>query len=156
VTFLRHEIPEAIMPRRALYLPVQTWAFLAIGAASALTHHPHRAPATEPRSPAEVLARLRERGLALYVVPVSLNSPDPDGGVYLCDRERSWEDLSCLGRGEAWAPRWKGVVHLGRGTMNEVLEVSLTEWGLNAAYVGGVVLFGDPVLIERVRAALGE
>jgi hypothetical protein len=70
--------------------------------------YPRRPP---PRSVAELVDRLRRSGVCVRVVPVEQHRPpNLEAGAFLCERDRSWEELCWLRRAAEYQADWAGVV----------------------------------------------
>jgi hypothetical protein len=136
--------------RVAAWLP---WA-LFVSVAAAVVVVGNRPRPALPQSPTQLVARLEEAGVQFHVVPVSRNTQDLDNGLFLCEQERSWEELP-LARSGSWGDQWAGVVHVQRRPDEELTAYWLADWGRFGATVGGVVVFGDPAIIGRIKTALG-
>jgi hypothetical protein len=120
------------------------------------------APKAPPSAPddwqvPDLLARLEARGLRLHAVPASRATGDLRMGAYLCEDERSWEDLAGLPIGAAYAGRWRGVV-LVTGPFGPLapLPEEAAGWGENGLRAGPFVFFGDAALLRRIAEALSE
>jgi hypothetical protein len=100
---------------------------------------------------------LASRGLALTAVPGSRTGENADLALFLCEGERTWEELSWLNPRPDLAEKWKGVVlaRPAKGLPREGPD-GTDGWGETGLVVGEVALFGDPALIARVRKALAE
>jgi hypothetical protein len=100
---------------------------------------------------------LASRGLALTAVPSSRTGENADRALFLCEGEKTWEELSWLNPRPDHAERWKGVVlaRPGKGLPREG-PAGTDSWDECGLAVGAVALFGDPALIARVRKALAE
>jgi hypothetical protein len=105
---------------------------------------------------ADLVAHLGGRGLGLHAVPAPAWG-DVEDGVYLCASPRERGDLQKLPRLARLAGRWQGVVFCQReGTGAPLTPDDLASWGEHGMVAGSFVLFGDPQLLARVRAALEE
>jgi hypothetical protein len=136
-----------------------SWAlFLAPAAAAAflIGEATPRPRATLLQWPAEVTARLQERGVPYILVPSALKSSEVGSNFFLCERDRSWEEVSRLWRAAEHGSSWAGVVLLERCPNQETAECSLAAWGPYGSMIGGVMLFGDPTMIRRIEAALQD
>jgi hypothetical protein len=111
----------------------------------------------EVRTPTELHKLLASRGLVLTAVPGSRTGENADLALFLCEGERTWEQLSWLNPRPDLAEKWKGVL-LARPVKGLTREGpdGIDSWGDCGLVVGEVVLFGDPALIARVRKALAE
>jgi hypothetical protein len=127
--------------------------FLATALAAVLAHEfvPRRQP---PQSVEEALSRLREAGLCYHVMPTGQYNPSLDNGVFLCERPQSWQHLSRLARCGVEGSRWAGVVHLQRCPNEETANFCLADWGPHGGRVGRVFFFGNPDMVQRVKAVL--
>jgi hypothetical protein len=105
----------------------------------------------EPATVSELLERLRATGIDWQVTPV-MKGGGPEGGAYLCDRPRSWEELQRLARWPDQSPRWRGVVLANPYPMAQLNG----DWQEHGVVVGGVSLYGDPEMLQRTLAALGR
>jgi hypothetical protein len=136
---------------RANRLPVLALATAAL-AVLAYEAYPRRPP---PRSVGELVDRLRAFGMQLRVVPVRRTTRDLAQGAFLCERERTWEDLSWLRRAAEYRANWVGVVHAQRWPENEgTVAFILREWQGCSARVGDVLLFGDAELLRQIVEAM--
>jgi hypothetical protein len=154
-------VPASQRQRRAV-LPV-----IAVAATACAFYLGRGDPPAAPLSPAvvaapddwkvaDLVASLSERGLGLHAVPASARG-DVEGGVYLCAQPRARGDLQKLPRLAQLAGRWGGVVFCQReGTGAPLTPGDLASWGEHGMVAGPFVLFGDPELLARVRAALEE
>jgi hypothetical protein len=112
-----------------------------------------RPPRSPPRTLGELAEVLRRSDPPLYAVPMADHSSEE--GVYICERPRPREDLQWLRRSPKHAARWRGVVFCERaGGAIRVPEDQLESWGEHGLRVGPFVLFGDPALLRRIRAAI--
>ena len=109
------------------------------------------------RTPTELHRLLASRGLALKAVPLSRTGENADLALFLCEGERTWEELSVLNPRPDLVENWKGVL-LARPVKGLPREGpdGTDGWGETGLVVGEVALFGDPALIARVRKALAE
>jgi hypothetical protein len=140
-------------PWRASRLPLFV---VAVASAAVVAHemYPRRSP---PRSVGQLVDRVRQQGMDLHVVPAMLSNPDLEGGAFLCERDRRWEELSFLGRIASRQAEWAGIVHAHRWPCNEdSTAFILREWQSCSARVGDVLLFGDPEMLRRIVEALGQ
>jgi hypothetical protein len=136
---------------RASRLP---WLALAIAATAVVAHqvYPRRPP---PRSVAELVDRLRRSGVCFGVVPVQKwRPPTLEAGAFLCERDRSWEELGLLWRAAEHQADWAGVVLVKPWPHWEDAEFVLHEWQGCSALVGDLLLFGDPDMLRRIVDAL--
>jgi hypothetical protein len=101
-----------------------------------------------------VFARVRDCGLALHVVAAARTNPNLNDGAYLCDRARSWEELTCLTPHSPRA-RWDGVVQVRWYPIVAWRACDPTE-GPSEARVGEVAVLGDSDIIKAVVRALGD
>jgi hypothetical protein len=130
---------------------------LALVVAAAVLAHESLAQGSLPRSVQELVDRLGQSGVRVCVVPVLQSGPDPDlkGGVFLCDRERSWDELSLLQRVAECQAKWAGVVHAQPWPASDVSdEFIFREWQGCSARVGDVLLFGDARLLRLIVEAM--
>jgi hypothetical protein len=82
---------------------------------------------------------------------------DPEVGFYLCERPRPREQLQWLPRAAEHGDRWRGVVFCERGGhLHDIEESEWRRWGEHAMRIGPFVLFGDPILLGRIRQAIPE
>jgi hypothetical protein len=105
----------------------------------------------EPGSIAELLSRLRGAGIDWHVVPLNQGAGDVEQGAYLCESPRRWDEL-LQPRDPRFAARWGGVV-LADGHARTLVA---DDWGECGLAVGGLVLFGDPRMLEKVQLALSR
>jgi hypothetical protein len=136
---------------RASRLP---WLALAIAATAVVAHsvYPRRPP---PRSVAELVDRLRRSGVSVWVVPVvEWRPPNLEQGAFLCERDRSREELALLGRAAESQADWAGVVLVKRWPHWEDAEFIRREWQGCSAWMGDLLLFGDPDMLRRIVGAV--
>jgi hypothetical protein len=117
----------------------------------------HEAPSRRltPRSAGELVDRLRQSGVHFWVVPVLQSGLDLDAGVFLCARDRSWEELSRLHRAAEYQAEWAGAVLAQQWPAYEgSIDFIRREWQGCSAGVGDLLLFGDPDLLRRIVAAV--
>ena len=151
-------LEERTMPITNCPLPPTTrWPLLAavVAAACVACHLPssegeRREP---PRSVAEVVARLRERGLNYHVVAACHAGPI-NNGAFLCAGERPWVEVNRLSRSPAGSAHWSGVVHVQPFFNPEMAEDTMQDWDQYGARVGSLVFFGDPQMLREVMTAL--
>jgi hypothetical protein len=140
-------------PWRASRLPLLV---VVLATAAVVTHetYPRRAP---PCSVGQLVDRVLQQGMDWRVVPAMQSNPDLEGGAFLCERDRRWEELCGLGRIASRQAEWAGVVHAHRWPCNEdTTAFILREWQSCSARVGDVLLFGDPAMLRRIVEALEQ
>ena len=95
---------------------------------------------------------LNTRGLALRLV-----STRKDGAIgqmaFLTTTNRGWDELNGLAKSADWIDRWRGTLFCEWNMSGEDLLRQLGDHGM---MVGPFLFFGDPELLERVRAALDQ
>jgi hypothetical protein len=137
--------------------PTTRWPLLAavVAAACIACHLPVSEGARHepPRSVAEVVDRLRERGLDYQVVAACHAGPI-DNGAFLCAGEKPWVEVNRLSRSRARSAHWSGVVHIQPFFTPEMAEDTMQDWDECGARVGNLVFFGDPQLLREVVSAL--
>ena len=141
-------------------LPLWISVSLFVGAATMipLTGQVRRRPVSSPDTQTELAARLAQSTPPLHIVRMY---PDrPEGPMWVCDRPQSLENLRGLIRDpkRVQAGRWQGVVFCQRmGEKTVILDDFIRDnWGECGMRVGPLVLFGDPELLQRIRAEIGE
>jgi hypothetical protein len=105
---------------------------------------------------ADLLRKLEPLGLR--VVPVN-RSGQPEDGVFLTATGLGWEELSALHKaavpGEAALGRWRGTVYV-RPSKARPDARPLGSGQRSALRAGRFYFYGDPELLDRVEAVLGE
>jgi hypothetical protein len=132
------------------------WPLLALAvAATAVLAHEVRRRRPPPRSVAELVDRLRRSGVCVWVVPVAQWRPPnlEEEGAFLCERDRSREELALLRRAAEYQADWAGVVLVKQWPHWEDAEFVLREWQGCSAWVGDLLLFGDPDMLRRIVGA---
>lgn len=136
--------------------PLLSWifaGFVGLSAAMPLAYRALWPPNATPRTLTELTLLLSEAEPELHVIPVTPNYPE--NGVWVCERPRSWEQLSWLRRAPEYSDQWQGVVYCER--LREhwyILEEDFDSWGENALRVGPILFFGDPALLRRIHNAI--
>ena len=104
---------------------------------------------------AEFTARLSRSTPPLYVVP---QLPDrPESSMWVCDRPQSREQLRGLVRhpDRVKTGHWRGIVFCERaGELSRIPDDFMHDWGECSMCIGPFVLFGDPDLLQRIRAVI--
>lgn len=117
-----------------------------------------RRPASPPDTQTELVARLSQSTPPLHIV--RLYPSRPEGPMWVCDRPQSVEDLRGMIRDphRVQAGRWRGIVFCQRLAGKSVIcdEFIRDNWGECGMRVGSIVYFGDPELLERIRAEVIE
>jgi hypothetical protein len=106
---------------------------------------------------AAFLRRLREHGLYLHVDSLWQFEANLDTGFFLSEQPRAWDTLNALARDPRYHDRWQGIIKAERrseGSPHAVAQIQ--EWGPYGLLAGPFVLFGDPVLLARVREAVQD
>ena len=140
--------------------PWPLWTSVSLFAAAAvmipLTGQRLRQPASPPRTLAELSARLSQCQPPLYVTRQSQNSPE--GAMYVCTMPRSREQLCGLACDPKGVERgqWQGIVLCRmNGEMTWIEDDFIHEhWGQYGMRIGQLVFFGDPDLLQRIRAEM--
>jgi hypothetical protein len=103
----------------------------------------------EPRTITDFVTQAESR-LGLHAVAAA-KSGKPASGVYFCrEGGRRREELP-QARERVFLSDWKGVVLITNvPTTDSDFRERLTEWGDAAAVVGGLVVWGDPVLVAEI------
>ena len=135
--------------------PLSLWLSVSmLGLSTAVTPLVYRAlcpPFVPPRTLQELSELLCQAEPGLLVVPIMPSRPE--GGLWVCERPRSWDELARLRRAPEYAYRWQGVVLCERiGEMTELVDTEI--WGEHGMQVGPLLLFGDPALLRRIHQAI--
>ncbi len=110
-----------------------------------------------------LVAHLNDAGLRLRIV-----STMRDGGsvqtAFLTTTAKEWEDLDGLPKDQKHIRRWRGTLYCERGQVSDLGGVGRTfgddwsgltrQWGDRCLVAGPFLFYGDPELLDRVRAAL--
>jgi hypothetical protein len=120
---------------------------LVAGAASLAVVAAARSQPRSPESVCDVVECLQAAKVVWHTIPV-MKSGDPQGGVYLCDRPRGWEELQRLPREADQQDRWCGVVLIS--------PYPADNWGNYSTTLGNLGLFGDPSMLQQIRVALAR
>jgi hypothetical protein len=108
-----------------------------------------------PRSVGELVDRQRASGMQLRVVAAAQSTQHLDDGAFLCERDCPLEELSRLRRAAESHADWVGVVYAQRWRRDDVAVGFINgEWQGCSAWVGDVLLFGDPDLLRRIVTAV--
>jgi hypothetical protein len=102
----------------------------------------------------QLVERLRAQGICLHVFPVKCDTKDLDHGFYLAELPGARHSLVNLVRDPGFVDRWTGVVFVERRWPQESVQPALQRWGSCGLFAGRLVLFGDPKLLARIRAAV--
>jgi hypothetical protein len=104
---------------------------------------------------ADLLAHLDARGVRLCAEPMVRNGP-VSAGVFLSEAPIDRQRLPFLVRLRDQGAAWRGLVlaHRAPAAREATFEWQMQDWGEFALLAGGVVLFGDPGLLERIAQAL--
>ena len=106
-------------------------------------------PGTSVIEPHNLLRQLRNQGLRLYYME------DWTGTiVYLTEEPRPIEELMCLTIFPSSADRWKATVRLWKRLPD--MSTDTSDWNDCGFQVGDCLIFGDPVLVKRIREMLNE
>jgi hypothetical protein len=136
---------------RAARLPLFA---LALAAAVVLAHQSWP-QSSSPHSVGELVHRLRQSGVRVWVVAVSQSNQDLEAGAFLSERQRPWLEMSLLPRAAEYQADWVGVVHAQRWPANEESVAFLCQQCQDCcARVGDVFLFGDAQLLRQIVAAM--
>jgi hypothetical protein len=127
---------------------------LMVAATGALLRSPQRSPPQDGGLLA-LLARLEAQGVPLRCEPVMEDGPLA-GGAFLCAVPLSRDRLGRLTRDPDRIGAWRGVVLAlpAPAVRDDLFARQLKEWGENARFVGGVVLFGDPTVLAQIARAI--
>jgi hypothetical protein len=101
-----------------------------------------------------LLAHLRASGLDLRAVPTDRDGQAARDRAFLTTADRPWEELNALLATPEQVGRWRGTVFCERLHQPGSRDEALRHWGGCGLRAGPFVLFGDPDLLDRVRAAL--
>lgn len=103
----------------------------------------------------ELLHDLEKGGLYFRVLPTIKDGPLVDS-VFLVTTDKSWQQLNVLPAVRQCARQWQGVVrvHRERDSSGCVEQAQLDRGAWLVA--GPFRFFGDPQLLGRIRAVLGE
>jgi hypothetical protein len=113
------------------------------------------APRRDGWSFPRLVERLRAHGLNYHVTPVTRGG-SMENGVYLCETERSWEDVSHLPGTADHLDEWRGVVlcvWIGPDGRNGAVP---STWGDGCLELPPFAFFGDPEVRGRLEAALHD
>lgn len=72
--------------------------------------------------------------------------------AFLTTTDKSWEELNRLTKDPSQIQKWRGTVYCER--LRKEMEPSLDLWDDYYLVAGPFVFFGDPELLERIRAIL--
>jgi hypothetical protein len=103
----------------------------------------------------DVLGYLEGRGLRLHLWP-SWPGGDASSNAYLTTAARPPAELFWLPKDTKKMDRWVGVVYCERVLRYEERAGAVRSWGDCGLRAGPFVFFGDPALLSRIRAALGD
>jgi hypothetical protein len=117
-----------------------------------------RPPVSPPRTLTELSARLSQSTPPLYVV--SQFPDDPASAMWVCTMPRSREQLGavnffcdpkCVERGQ-----WQGIAlcQIRSKALWIEDEFIAEHWGQYGMRIGKLVFFGDPDLLQHIRAAI--
>lgn len=136
--------------------PLLSWIFAGLVGVSAAMPSAYRIlwpPMASPRTLAELTLLLSQAEPELLVIPVMPKYPE--SGAWVCERPRSWEQLSWLRRAPEYFDQWQGVVYCERLRENwYILEEDFDSWGEHALRMGPILLFGDPALLRRIHSCV--
>jgi hypothetical protein len=115
-----------------------------------------RQPVPPPSTLTELAARLSQGTPPLHVVLVHQRMPE--GPMWVSIGPRSLESLQGLvcDPKRATAGQWRGIVYCQRdGEKCRILDDFIHDnWGEYGMRIGTFVFFGDPVLLQRIRAEI--
>ncbi len=140
--------------RKPLALRIVASLFVVSFAAVPLTCRLLRPPAAVPRTLTELTKVLSQAAPELYVLPQPNGLED---GVWICTRPYFREQLAKLLRvSEAkYAHRWQGIVYCEKmAEWNDTAEDQLQYWDKYGMRIGLLVLFGDPILLQRIQKTI--
>lgn len=104
---------------------------------------------------ADMIAHLRDGGLNLRVVPTSLHGP-LGRTVFLTRTDKNWMELSRPPASRNHVGRWTGSLVVYRFRHHVADATNVEHWGDCCVVAGPFAFFGDPQLLEQVRAVLGD
>jgi hypothetical protein len=116
-----------------------------------------------PRTLTELTELLSWQAPSLYVAPISELSLEC--GIYICTYPRPREQLiKKLRSHPKCVSKWQGVVYCERiGEMDQMPFASmsfwkeeLSTWGEYGMWIGPFLFFGDPALLQRIRALVAH
>ena len=140
--------------------PLPLWTAVSLFAVSvatiSLSSRLWRQSADSPRTMTELRARLSQCTPPLAVVP---QFPDrTESSMWVCTSPQSREQLSRLYRdpGRAKRGQWQGIVFCERmGEEGGIPDDFIRDnWGEFGTRIGPFVLFGDPVVLQRIREVI--
>ena len=101
----------------------------------------------------ELVDYLNRAGLRLRAVPTAY-----DGAIqntaFLTTTDKSWHEFNHLIKNDNQLGRWKGVLYCERVESDDMRGLLAHQWGDFSWSAGPFLFYGDPVLLERVRAVL--
>jgi hypothetical protein len=104
-------------------------------------------------SVADLVRHLEGRGLGLRGVPTQKGGQITIN-AFLVRGERPWEELNGLVKDPRQVGRWAGMVFCEPVPTDEAAEVRAEVMGDGVLRVGPFLFFGDPQLLQEIRAAL--
>jgi hypothetical protein len=133
-----------ISPRRPWLFWGVMLLFLGGTVSVPLLHH----RAAEKLDIPKLLSRLEARGVAFHVLTLSPN--DPSNGCYLSVRPLTRREASKLVVNPSQADKWKGIVFCAAVDKDGLVlhDELIDSWGEYGLRLGGIYLFGDPVLLR--------
>jgi hypothetical protein len=136
------------------------WRFLAVALLAGLAGYALRGvlgpsvPRPADSIPA-LVAHLGKHGIQLRVIPIAHNG-DVCRGAYLTRTSRDWDQLAIWARIPEHLPYWQGTVHVQPLPGPQARLEAQLSWGEACLVYGQLLLFGDPVLLTQIRAALRQ
>jgi hypothetical protein len=103
----------------------------------------------------DLVAYLQGRGLPLHLSPTGPGA-NTRINAYLTTTAKPGAELYWLLKDRRAMQCWAGVVYCERPRHYEAREVAVDEWAECGLRAGPFVFFGDPVLLARIRTALGD
>jgi hypothetical protein len=102
----------------------------------------------------DIAEHLHGAGLSFRVVAVAERG-DPGDSAYLTTTALTWRDLNQLRKVPERLADWEGTVYCERALWEDDRSVRRAVWHGCCLCAGPFIFFGDPDLLERIRAALG-